>query len=336
MFFYETLAAKNVKQKLASCLLRIAMKLKSFFTQLWQTFKKAVPEFIHDSAVTWSASLSYYTFFSMPPIIIIIISFSGFFFGKDAIEGQIYGQIQKLVGPSTAIQIQEIIKHVQVSGNSRFATIVSTVALILGATGVFGEIQNSINYIWGIKAKPKRGWLKWLINRILSFSMIITIGFLMMVSLIISALLDVFSTRLQAYFDFQIVEVFYILNLITVFIVITLLFTIIFKTLPDGKVNLWDGLKGAAFTAFLFMLGKFAIGAYLGNSHVPDIYGAAGSLIIIMLWVYYSSIILYFGAEFTKVYARLYGKSIVPNTYAVRVEKREIEREVAPVADANT
>jgi membrane protein len=309
--------------------LKQTMKVKSFFLQLWQTFKKAVPEFINDSAVTWSASLSYYTFFSLPPIIIIIISFSGFFFGKDAIEGQLYGQLHQLVGPKAAMQIQEIIKQVHFSGNTKFATAVGTVALILGATGVFSEIQNSINYIWGIKAKPKRGWLKWIINRVLSFSMIITIGFLSMVSLIVSALLDVLSTRLQAYFQFQIVEVFYIINQVLVFIVITVLFTIIFKTLPDGRVHLSDGLKGAAFTALLFMGGKFAIGAYLGNSNLTDIYGAAGSLIIMMVWVYYSSIILYFGAEFTKVYARLFGKSIIPNPYAVRVEKREIEREPA-------
>lgn len=309
--------------------LKTAMKVKSFFKQLWQTLKNAVPEFINDSAVTWSASLSYYTFFSLPPIIIIIISFSGIFFGKDAIEGQIYGQIQHLVGPKTALQIQETIKQVHLSGNTKFATIISTIALILGATGVFSEIQNSINYIWGIKAKPKRGWLKWIINRLLSFSMVIAIGFLMMVSLILSAFLDLFSARMQAYFQFQIVEVFYLINLLLVFIVITILFTVIFKTLPDGRVRLSDGLKGAAFTALLFMGGKFAIGAYLGRSHVTDVYGAAGSLAIMMIWVYYSSIILYFGAEFTKVYARLYGRSIVPNSYAVRIEKREIEREPA-------
>jgi membrane protein len=151
-------------------------------------------------------------------------------------------------------------------------------------------------------------------------------SFLLMVSLIISALMDVFSAKLQNYFEMQTVQVFFVLNHLLVFIVISLLFTVIFKTLPDGKVNLRDALKGASFTAFLFMLGKFAIGAYLGNSNITSMYGAAGSIIVVLLWVYYSSIILYFGAEFTKVYARTYGKSIIPNDYAVRIETKEIER----------
>jgi membrane protein len=306
---------------------RKGMKVKTFFNQLWQTLKRAVPEFINDGAVTWSASLSYYTFFSLPPVLIILISLGGFFYGREAMEGHIYGEIRHLVGAAAAIQVEDIIRHVQLSKDTQLATIISIGALILGATGVFSEIQNSINYIWGIKANPKRGWLKWLLNRLLSFSMIITIGFLMMVSLIISALLDLFSARLQVYFAQLTVEVFYVLNLCLVYVVITVLFTVIFKTLPDGKVNFYAALKGAAFTAFLFMAGKYGIGVYLGNSHVTDIYGAAGSLILIMLWVYYSSIILYFGAEFTKIYALLYSDSIIPNDYAVKIERRVVEKE---------
>ena len=246
-------------------------------------------------------------------------------------EGQIFGQISHLVGPQAALQVQDIIRQVQVSGQTSIATVISIAALVFGATGAFQEIQNSINYIWGIKAKPRRGWLKWIINRLLSFSMIITVGFLMMVSLILSALIDLFSSRMEVYFEALTVQVIYVLNLLLVFCVITTLFTIIFKTLPDGKVRLSDGLKGASFTAFLFMAGKFAIGAYLGRSSITDVYGAAGSLILIMVWVYYSSIILYFGAELTKVYARLYGHSIVPNDYAVGIEKREVEHEVHAV-----
>ena len=305
--------------------------VKRFFVQLWKTFRQALIEFFDDGAVTWSASLSYYTFFSLPPILIIIITLGGFFFGKEAMEGQIFAQIRNLVGTMAAIQIEEIIRQVQLSANTKIATIVSIVALLLGATGVFNEIQNSINYIWGLKAKPRRGWLKWIVNRLLSFSMIITLGFLMMVSLILSALLDLFSERLQFYFAGMTIQLIYVFNFLLVYCVITTLFTIIFKTLPDGKVSLSDGLKGAAFTAFLFMGGKFAIGAYLGSSNIASLYGAAGSILLIMVWVYYSSIILYFGAEFTKVYARLYGHSIVPSQYAVGIEKREVEHEVHSV-----
>jgi membrane protein len=304
------------------------MRIKIFFSQLWNTSRKTLSEFIDDNAVKLSASLSYYTIFSISPLLIIVISLSGIFFGREAVQGEIYGEIQGLVGPSVALQIQDLIKHVQFSKDTFFATTVSIITLIIGSTGVFTEIQDSINYIWGLKAKPKRGWLKWIINRLLSFSLIVTMSFLLLVTLVISALLDVFSARLQNYFEQFTVEVFYVINLMLVFVVITLLFTVIFNVLPDGKLSIRDSLKGAAFTAILFMIGKFAIGAYLGNTKVTSLYGGTGSVILILLWVYYSSIILYFGAEFTKVYARLYGKSIVPNDYAVAIIKKEIEKEV--------
>jgi membrane protein len=302
------------------------MRIKSFFSQFWNTLKKTFPEFVNDNAVKLSASLSYYTIFSMPPLILIVVALSGLIFGKEAIQGHIYGQISQLTGPSTALAVQDIISHVTLSRDTFFAAVVGGITLFIGATGTFAEIQDSINTIWQLKAKPKRGWLKWIINRLLSFSLIVSVSFLLMVSLFVSALMDLFSARLQNYFELLTVQVFFVLNLLLVFIVITLLFTVIFKTLPDGKVSLSDALKGSSFTAILFMLGKFAIGAYLGNSNVTTIYGAAGSVIIIILWVYYSSMILYFGAEFTKVYARTYGKSIIPNDYAVRIEKKEIER----------
>jgi membrane protein len=304
------------------------MRPKLFFSQFWYSLKKATHDFIDDNAIKLSASLSYYTIFSLSPMLIIIISLSGVFFGREAIQGEIYGQIEGLVGSSAALQIQELIKNAQFSKDTFFATTLSVISLIIGSTGVFSEIQDSINYIWRLKAKPKKGWLKWLVNRLLSFSLIVTMSFLLLVSLVVSALLDAFSAKLQAYFSQFNVVIFYILNLLLVFVVITLLFTVIFNVLPDGKLKLKDSLKGASFTAVLFMIGKFAIGAYLGNTRVTSIYGGAGSLIIILLWVYYSSIILYFGAEFTKAYADLYGKSIVPKEYAVVIEKQEVERTI--------
>jgi membrane protein len=302
------------------------MRLKNYFSQFCHTLKKTFPEFVNDNAVKFSASLSYYTIFSMPPLIIMVIALSGIFFGKEAIQGEVYGQIRDLIGPSAALEIQNIISNVKLSRDTAFAAIVGGITFFIGATGTFVEIQDSINTIWHLKAKPGRGFIKWLINRLLSFSLIVSMAFLLMVSLIVSALMDLFSARLMNYFEVLTMQVFFVLNLALVFTVITLLFAIIFKTLPDGKVNIWDALKGASFTALLFMLGKFAIGAYLGNSNVTSIYGAAGSVVVVLLWVYYSSIILYFGAEFTKVYARSYGKSIIPNDYAVRIDIKEIER----------
>ena len=302
------------------------MWIKSFFSQFWNTLKKTFPEFIDDHGIKLSASLSYYTIFSLPPLIIMVIALSGIFFGREAITGEVFEQIRGLIGPSAALEIQDVIGNVHLSRDTFFAAVAGGITLFIGATGTFAEIQDSINYIWDLKAKPKRGWIKWVINRLLSFSLIVSMSFLLMVSLFISALMDLFSTRLQHYFEAGTVQVFFVLNLVMVFVVITLLFTVIFKTLPDGKVNFWDALKGASFTALLFMLGKFAIGYYLGNSNVTSMYGAAGSVIVILLWVYYSSIILYFGAEFTEVYARTYGKSIIPNDYAVRIERKEIEK----------
>lgn len=290
--------------------------------------KETFNEFIEDNGIKLAAALSYYTVFSLPPLLIIIISLSGFFFGAEAVRGEIFGQINGLVGNDAALQIQETIKNVKLSHASTFATILSVIILIIGASGVFVEIQDSINYIWGIKAKPKRGLIKFLKNRLMSFSMIGSVGFLLMVGLIINSLMDVLNKRLEKVFPIDMIYLFYTLNIVIVFMIITLLFTVIFKTLPDGKIAWKDSVIGAGFTAFLFMIGKFAIGAYLGNSAQDDIYGAAGSVVLILIWVYYSAIILYFGAEFTKVYALEHGKKIIPNDYSVLISKTTKEIEV--------
>jgi membrane protein len=205
--------------------------------------------------------------------------------------------------------------------------VLGLIILLIGASGVFAEIQDSINYIWGIKAKPKRGLIKFIKNRLMSFSMIGSAGFLLMVSLIVNSLMDILNQRLAVYFPKDTIYLFYAFNILIVFMIIALLFTVIFKTLPDGKVALRDSIIGASFTAFLFMIGKFAIGAYLGSSSIATVYGAAGSIILILVWVYYSAIILYFGAEFTKVYANTHGQRIVPNEYSVQVLKQKVEIE---------
>jgi len=289
--------------------------------KIWYLLKETFNEFIDDSGMKLGAALSYYTIFSLPPLLIIIISVCGVFFGPDAIKGEIFGQINGLVGNDAALQIQNTIKNVHLSKNNVFATTIGVIMLLIGASGVFVEIQDSINYIWGLKAKPKRGFIKFLRNRLMSFSMIGSVGFLMMVGLIINAIMEVLNNRLLNIFPHFTVYVFYILNILVVFVIITLLFSVIFKSLPDGKVAWKDALIGAGFTALLFMIGKFAIGAYLGSSKIASIYGAAGSVILILVWVYYSAIILYFGAEFTKVYALTHGKKIIPKDYAVYIKK---------------
>jgi membrane protein len=287
--------------------------------------RNTIKSFFDDNVIKLSAALSYYTIFSLPPLLIMVISLSGFFFGEEAVRGQLFSQINDVVGNEAAMQIQEAIKNVKLSGSGYFATVMSIIFLFIGASGVFAEIQDSINYIWGIKAKPKKGLLKFLVNRLMSFSMIGVVGFLLMVSLMVNTLMDILSTKLSEYFPEDIFYIAYVLNYLLVFIIIVLLFLIIFRTLPDGRVAIKDCLIGATFTSILFILGKFGIGFYLVNSAVGSVYGAAGSIILILVWVYYSAIILYFGAEFTKEYAIAHGKNIIPNTYSVKIFKPDIE-----------
>lgn len=301
------------------------MKTKGILSKTWYLLKTTFDEFMEDNAIKLSASLSYYTIFALPPLMIIIITLCGFFFGKDAVSGQLYGQINGLVGSDAAIQIQNAIKNVELSESNVFATVFGGIMLLIGASGVFAEIQSSINFIWGLRAKPNKGIKKFIQNRLMSFSMIASVGFLLLVSLLVNSLMDVLSGRLKLYFPESTVYLFYVLNILIVFLIITLLFAIIFKTLPDGNIKWKDALIGASSTSVLFMIGKFAIGFYLGSSSVATVYGAAGSIIIILLWVYYSAIILYFGAEYTKVYAKAFGGSISPNEYSVEIQKEVFE-----------
>ena len=279
--------------------------------------------FIEDNCIKLSAALSYYTIFAIGPLLVMVISIAGRVYGKDAVEGKLYGQLRGLLGREAALQIQEIIQNIQQTDNSLLGTIIGAVVLFIGATGIFTEIQDSINYIWSLKAKPKRGLVKLLINRMLSFSLIISVGFLLLVSLVASALMELLNERLTKIFPDTMVILLYVFNIILVFGVISMLFAIIFKVLPDGKIKWKDAFIGAAFTAILFILGKTGIGLYLGNSDLGVTYGAAASIVILLTWVYYTSIILYFGAEFTKHYALEYGGGIVPNDTAVFIIKRE-------------
>ncbi|MBC8034635.1 MAG: YihY/virulence factor BrkB family protein [Chitinophagaceae bacterium] len=285
-------------------------------------------EFSEDKAFKLSAALSYYTIFSLAPFLIIVISFAGFFYGREAAEGVVYQQLNGFVGGDAALQIQEMIKNVHLTGNTMLAGIVSIVALVIGATGIFAEIQDSINGIWKLRSKPKRGILKILLNRLLSFSLILSLGFLLMVSLILDALISGLSNQLTRIFPGRNVQFVNIFDNVLTLIVITILFGVIFKVLPDAKIRWKDIGIGAVVTAVLFMVGKFAISYYISKGNFSNAYGAAGSIVVIMVWIYYSAVILYLGAEFTQVYAMRYGGKISPNDYAVwiKVEKREVEQ----------
>jgi membrane protein len=304
---------------------RNIMKNKVSIKGIWQVLKNTFSGFSDDKVTKLSASLAYYTVFAMAPLLIIIISLSGIFLGQKAVEGKIYGQLAGFIGSDTAIQLQEMIKNASLAGKSKIAAIIGGITLLVGATTVFAEIQDSINMIWGLKPKPKRGWVKMLKNRFLSFSVIVSLGFLLLVSLSITTLIDSFSGSLRAHFPGVAVIIFYIINLAITLLVITSIFGVIFKVLPDAKIKWKDVLSGAITTAILFMIGKFAISFYISKSNVGSTYGAAGSLVILLLWVYYSAIILYFGAEFTKAFAIKYGSEIHPDEYAVTTKTVEVE-----------
>lgn len=300
--------------------------------KFWLILRQALTEFINDHGLKFSASLSYYTIFSLGPVLIIIISLAGIFFGKDAVQGKIYWQIKGLVGSEAAIQIQEIITNIEESQMTHSGAVIGLIFLIIGATGVFTEMQDSINYIWSIKTKPKKSIVKFFFDRLISFSLIISFGFILMVSLGVHALIDLLHDKLKTFFDDATVVIFQGLNYCILFVVITTLFAIIFKVLPDAKIRWKDTFIGATFTACLFLLGKFLIGFYLGNSNIGVTYGAAASVVIILLWVYYTSIILYFGAEFTKIYTMNFGGGIVPEKTAVFIIKQEVT-ELAPTRE---
>ena len=288
-----------------------------------RVLKKTFLGFIDDNAFKLSASLSYYTIFAIGPLLLIIMSLAGVFFGKEAVQGKLYGQIRGLVGNEAAVQIQSIIQNISQSHHGTIGAIIGVIILVLGATGVFTEIQDSINYIWSVKAKPKKGWLKFLMNRLISFSLVVSMGFVLLVSLILNALMDILSEKLVRLFEDYTIYLFYGLNIIIIFMIITALFAIIFKVLPDATIGWKEAFVGAGFTALLFLLGKFLIGYYLGKADMGLTYGAAASIVIILSWVYYSSLILYFGAEFTKVYAIETGSKIMPTETAVFIIKKE-------------
>ncbi|MBW4890456.1 YihY/virulence factor BrkB family protein [Mucilaginibacter sp. HMF5004] len=290
---------------------------------LWAT----INGFINDNGLKYSASLAYYTVFSIAPLMLLLAFIVSLYFGHDAFTGQIYPQLKGFIGADAAAQIQNMIKSIEL-GKSTLTVILGIITVVVGATGVFLDMQDSLNIIWRVKAKPKRGWVKMLLNRVLSFSLVISLGFLMLVTLIINTVVDALSQRLSHYFHEATVLIFNVINLAITFLVTMVLFAIIFKFLPDVKIK-WNNVRvGSFFTAGLFILGKYLIGIYIASSSLNTTYGAAGSLIVIFVWIYYTSALLYMGAEFTQVYTEYKCDKIEPADYAVSVVQKEIEHVV--------
>lgn len=286
--------------------------------------KQVIVEYIADNVLKYSASLAYYTTLSLAPMLIIIITVSGWLFGKEAMKGEVYGEINGMVGSEAALQIQSTIQNIHLNSNTPFATTVSLIILLIGATGIFGEIQDSLNKIWGLKTTSKRIWWKLILDRLISFSIILSLGFVLVVSLALNAVVAAVSKKLTVYMGGAGETFILVIDNILSVIITTIMFATIFKILPDAKIKWKDVLIGAFITSILFMIGKLAIGFYLGHSNLTSVFGAAGSVIVVMIWVYYSSAILYLGAVFTKVFATDFGGKIYPNDYAVWIKVEEV------------
>ena len=306
---------------------------KAFLKDIWKLLVGSFNGFMNDRLLKLCASLSYYTLFSLAPLLLMLIYVAGKVFRQEAFEGKVFWEIKKFIGPEAALQVQQIIQNAAIKEDSWWAVIVGILTLFIGATGVFIEIQDSINLIWRVKAKPQKGWLKLLTNRLLSFSMIATMGFLLIVSLVINGLVTALSDRLKVYFEDITVLLAQVFNVALTFVIITALLSVIFKFLPDVKIGWKDVRAGAIFTALLFMLGRYGISLYIDKVAPGSTYGAAGSLIVILVWVYYAAAILYFGAEFTQVYTEKRGRKIEPASYAVHIIQVEKERDVGVLPD---
>jgi membrane protein len=263
-----------------------------------------------------SAVVAYYAILALPGLLVILITMLGYLWRTESVEGRIYNEIKSVMGESAAISIQSIMENVAKGDSSLIATIIGVGALIFGATGVFFHLQISINRIWGVQPDPKNQILRYLIDRSKSFGFVLVIGFLMLISFIISALLLIMQEFLLQWFPEMIYHLFWIAELVISFGVITVLFALIFKYLPDVHIGWRSVWIGALITSLLFALGKEVLSFYFGQSNPGSVYGAAGSLIIILLWVSYSCLILFFGAEFTSVYTKRYGIRFRPKSYA--------------------
>mgnify|MGYP002777906972 CR=1 FL=1 len=283
------------------------MRIKTIISLLRETFT----EWNEDKASRLAAALAYYTVFSLAPMLIIAIAIAGAVFGEEAARGEIVAQIQGLVGRDGAQFIETAIEGASKPRAGTIASLISIAVLLFGASGLFAQLQDSLNTIWEVQPKPGRGLIGILRDRFLSFTMVLGVGFLLLVSLVLSAGLSGFVNFLGSLLP-GIGALLQLANFVLSFAVTTVLFGLIYKVLPDVKIAWSDVWSGAIVTALLFSIGRFALGLYLGNSSFGSTYGAAGSVVIILVWVYYAAQILFFGAEFTQVYARRYGSRIVP------------------------
>jgi membrane protein len=296
----------------------MALKLVRVTKKFWSVFKESFAAWGDRSPFASSAVIAYYTIFSLPGLLVIIINVAGYFFGKEAVTNQLTGEIQGIIGKEAAQYIQDIIAKASQNKGSVFSSVIGIATLLFGATGVFYNVQQLFNRIWEVEPAPKakQKFLRLLRDRIFSFGLILVVGFLMLVSLVVSALLAAVSKWVASNFSESLLVLFSVLDFLVSVAIITFLFAAMFKYLPDVKLSWKSVWPGALLTTVLFVMAKYLLGLYFGNSDPASTYGAAGSVILIMLWVSYSGLILLFGVEFTRVWSKKTGERAKPVEYA--------------------
>jgi membrane protein len=288
----------------------------------WELLKLTFEEWMNDDAFELSAALAFYTIFSIAPVLLIAVGVASFFLTPDTATDRIVGEMEQMIGAQGANAVRQVIESSRGFGKGIWAMSVGIVTLIMGATAVFGELQSALNQIWDVKAKPDRGVImSFVVDRVRSFSIAIGVGFLLLVSLVITALISGLQNYMNTWLP-GIPWVWQMANVVSSFFVIAILFAMIYKFLPDVVISWRDVWIGAAVTSLLFTAGKYAIGIYLGRTATASAFGAAGSLVVLLFWFYYSALISFFGAEFTQVYARRYGPGIQPQEHAIRVGRK--------------
>ncbi|MDX1532453.1 MAG: YihY/virulence factor BrkB family protein [Rhodothermales bacterium] len=290
--------------------------------------KQTAREVGDDNCTTWSAAIAYYTLFSLPPLLVVLIGIAGAVWGADAVQEALTGQVGDLVGERGAEEIQTMIQNASDFGSgSVLGTVIGLAALVFGATGAFAQLQAALNRAWEVGPDPDEGGLmSFLTKRVLSFGMVLTLAFLLLASLAVSAALSAFGDAISGSLGGASGFLLGVLNFAVSLVIIAVLFAAIFKVLPDAEISWKDVAVGGLATALLFVIGKTLIGLYLGHSSVGDAFGAAGSLVVILVWIYYTALLLLVGAEFTQVWAKHYGDTIRPEEGAVRVirEKKTV------------
>jgi membrane protein len=299
--------------------------MKKFFKAVQQIASDAFSGTRDHDILIAGAAIAFYTIFSLPGLLITVVMVAGLILGQQAVQGKLAEQISSLIGPKAADAIEKILKNIELTGSGTIGTVIGVATLLFSATTVFITLQQALNTVWGVKAKPKKGWLKLITNRVISLGVVISMGFILLVSLVVETLLEVFMDKLSYIIGDHSATLLDVSGFVSTYLVVMVLIGLIFKLLPDVRLTWKQIWFGSFITASLFILGKFLIGFYMGQSDFTATYETAASIILILIWVYYSTVIVLFGAEITRAIINFRGEVVEPSPSAVKVFMKEVE-----------